>query len=274
MTNLNVLPSRTDASLGPVKTDPGWAVDILRQLRLVPEWETAADWIVEIATELGILSNPAVGSIQEILNRLGRGDPRYQRELDHFLYRNAGTLDTTWNLVSGTWDLVNERGGVIRAPQDSGAECLLRAHGYDLFRAGLPRVLTCVVFSDIQALSPVWRCGAVDAAGQEGFGVEFLKSASDYFRAWTMTGGARSYAVTDVAPVASTHYHISIRLAGTPGFQTTILAINGVDKATETTAIGHANMARYTSLGSGAIAGKYVYVDWLGMEQDTGQTDS
>ena len=273
-TPLTVLPTRTDASLGPPKTDPGWAVDIARQLRLVPEWETAADWIVELAAEMGIISSPAVGSVQEILDRLGRGDPRYQRHLDHFLYRNAAALDNIWNLVSGTWALIDAAGGIIRAPQNSGVECFLRTHGYDLYRAALPRVLCSVMYDAIDALSPVWRCGAISATAQEGFGIEYLKSASDFFRAWSMTGGVRSYAVTDVAPVVGTRYSISIRLTNIPVATKTMLAIDGVDKAIETTSIGQAAMGRYTSLGAAAVAGKFVYMDWIGMEQDTGQANT
>ncbi len=272
-TDLTVLPARTLASFGPALTDPGWAVAQGYQPS-TSQLDRWADWIVELATAAGVAINPAAGSFREALTRLGYGNPLYQRECDHFEKRAAGTPDTTWLMVSGAWTLISGLGGQIAAAQDSGVECLMRSQGYSIYRAALPLVHCRVQWTDIQAASPVWRCGAIDSATQEGFGIEFHKATNDHFRVWTMTAGVRTYAVTDIEPVASTWYVVSMRLTGAPAAQNTVLAINGVVKATETTPIGHAAMARYTSLGSGAIAGKYVLLDWLGVEQDVSQADT
>lgn len=126
-TPFTYLPTRTTASLGVDKVDPGWAVDEEYQI-LLTQYNVAADWVMELARvtgaegdegigDIGTHAGPGSGSLRGIMRRIGYGDPNLHRLLDHFYPTgNASNVDDRWNAAAAATFSCTGSGGRLQVP--------------------------------------------------------------------------------------------------------------------------------------------------------------
>lgn len=267
--------------IGPTKSNGRTTVDYVKELDMAEE-NYLRDACIYLMRYFGVMKSgeskdslpTGLLAARDILTRLGDGKPGLYRFVDNFEYRAAGAVDPRWNVVSGTWVTVDAARGVLQAPLDSGVENLIRFQGYPLYRASLPSLHTLANWTDV-VNAPVTRFGFRDAAGNEGFGVEWSKAASDFFRAYRLTGGAYTYAASAVVAVDSTYHDLRVELSGTVGAYVVTLKIANVTVATVASgAIGLAALSPLLTVGAGGAVAKKCNVDVVSLAADFSQADA
>jgi hypothetical protein len=276
MGDLTQIPTRTivtsspttNVGLGPTKVnrvpmrDPYGYED-------AEEANYLRDQVIDLREKVGVDGDSYTdASIQGQLRTLGGSTPGIYRFRDDFEYRAAGAFDPRWTVATGAWATQNAARGGAYAPMDGGVEQFLRFVGYTFYRAALPWMKLRLYWGVINATAPVVQVGFVDAAGTGGWGVEFHKGTSDYFRVYHMIGGATTYTVTPEAPVAETWIDLEVALTGTPGAQVVSAEIDGTASSAAAAAIAQTNWTPKIVVGSGAEAGKKFTVGtcWLGAD--------
>lgn len=267
--------------IGPTKSNGRTTVDYAKELDMSEE-NYLRDSDIYLMRYFGVMASgeskdalpTGLLSAREILTRLGDGKPALYRFTDHFEYRAAGAVDPRWNVVTGVWATVDAARGILQAPLDGGVENLIRFQGYPFYRASLPSLHVRVSWTDVTN-APVSRFGFRDAAGNEGFGVEWSKAASNFFRAYRLTGGAYTYAASTTVAVDSTFHDLRVELSGTVGAYVVTLKIAGVTAATVASgAVALAALSSLMTVGSGAAAAKKCNVDVASFGADFSQTDA
>lgn len=186
---ITVLPTRTDGSLGETKEDPGRAVASKYQLKLDPEWNLAADCIVEAMARLGLTGSST--SLEYILDRLGNGSPRYFRHTDHFRINGAGTPDSNWwQLVVGAWSVVDTPGGCASGLLDDATGGAFQDWGYLFLAEHLPRMSLRVTMGSIHADAAVPKLQMLSAAGNDGWYLTYDSAVNAKWQLVTLVGGA------------------------------------------------------------------------------------
>ena len=241
-TSLTVLPTRTDASLGQTKVDPGWAVSRLYQL-LLAEWDVAADWIVELASAVGT----ATGANWDSLRGLVSGDTLDWRE--PWIEDAIANMHRWHSAIAPPTILTGLRAGLSFALDSGGGIDWYTpgSGGYPYSRTQTPLIRCHFKLTGNPATD--FRLFFKDSTGNEGWGIKLLK-AGGAVKGYTRTGGAD----TDVAVglwVAATEITAAFRVVGT----TLYVTINdGTPVACG--AVPAANMRLHFLADAGGDAGK------------------
>lgn len=272
MTDYTILPTRTDYSLGRVKTDPESAIALDHQVAAA-EWETSADWVEECARIIGREGSEATGAtsgtVRGIHRRIGYGDPMMYRWLDHFEYRGAAnTFDPRWNMAINTTCL-DVFGGVATFRQDLALAEDNYQHGRFYERAAFPVLEARVSQNIVDATAPLIRLGFVNSAtGTDGFGITFERGVSLKWQVFSLVGGNMNYAEIGTANVAlGTWYILRVWLEYIGGNYYARASVDGTNDTTETVgAIASVPMTAWIRTGTGTAAGNFWGCDYTWIE--------
>jgi hypothetical protein len=220
-------------------------------------------------------------SLRSAILRLGNANPSLYRWHDHFEMRNDAILtdglDPRWLISSGAWTPGAGLCGIVQCSQNTGTPNILRFHAYEFERVHQPLIEAIFSWDEIDADTPVVRVGYVDATGNTGFGVEFNKGASNFFRAYVLNGGAYTYTATTVAPDNGTLNRIRVGTVGVGGsqsIQATVAKAADWDTAASVVvaspSLASANLTPVVNHGSGSHVGKVFDLDYIGLEADFG----